>query len=80
MEECGVALADASPVLFVSNTVSTADGFHCVVPYVRGVVVDEPVNTEPDKCDGWVWCAYPDGIPQPRFPSLQQFIDAGVAI
>ena len=79
-EECGVVLADAAVVPFTVNAVSASDGFHCVVPFVRGQCSDEPRNMEPDKCDGWQWCVFPDGIPQPRFPSLQQFIDAGFTL
>ena len=35
-----------------------------------------PAVMEPDKCSEWRWCSW-DNLPQPLFPSLQNFVDAG---
>ena len=62
----------------VFNVVVDAEQTHYVTIIMRlDVAADAaPQNREPHKCDGWTWVDYPDGIPHPRFPSLQALMDS----
>jgi 8-oxo-dGTP diphosphatase len=46
------------------NAVDTADDYHYVVPFMVCETADEPVNVEPDKCEGWEWA---DWASSPHF-------------
>ena len=50
-----------------------------VTIFVHGQTSQEPVNTEPHKCESWLWCSVGD-IPTPRFQPLQLFLDAKVSL
>ncbi len=80
LEECGVKLSNLSVVPFVANSVSTEFNCHYITIFVRGETVDEPVNMEPEKCEGWEYFAFPSDVPSPRFVPLQALLDAGITL
>jgi 8-oxo-dGTP diphosphatase len=61
----------------VTNDNSPSQAKHYVTLFV---VADydsgNPAIMEPDKCSEWRWCSW-DNLPQPLFPPLQNFVDAG---
>lgn len=48
-----------------------SDGVHCVTLYFEVYTEQEPVNREPDKCDGWNWFAE-DALPSPLFSGVEE--------
>ena len=78
-EECGVSLTDLRVMPYTANSYSSEHGCHYVTIFVHGQTSQEPVNTEPHKCESWLWCSVGD-IPTPRFQPLQLFLDAKVSL
>lgn len=74
-EETGLRFADALPVGTWTYERWPDHGVHYVTLYFMVVggdgEVDAPVNTEPDKCEGWDW--YPaDNFPAPLFDGIER--------
>ena len=79
-EECGITLRGMAVVPFTANVCVPEQQYHYIIPFVRGIADSEPGNSEPEKCAGWVWCKYPEGIPTPVFPSLAALVASGYSI
>ncbi|BDY05463.1 NUDIX hydrolase [Ferrimonas sp. YFM] len=74
-EETGLVI-DNPQVLAITNNLRTyrEEGKH----YVSVVLLaehqgEEPINCEPDKCEGWLWVD-PRELPQPHFDASEQSI------
>ena len=78
-EECGINLL-TTRLHSAVNVVDLEHGVHWVVPVIIATTAEEPVNAEPDKCEGWAWYKYPDCIPGPLFGSLKVIVEQGVML
>ncbi|KAK3584607.1 hypothetical protein CHS0354_005202 [Potamilus streckersoni] len=65
-EETGLQLNNVQFATVV-NAVVEKEKYHYVELYVQGEVdievKREPINREPDKCEGWIWCNWNDFPP-----------------
>jgi 8-oxo-dGTP diphosphatase len=79
LEETGLVVSNTR-LIATFNVVS--EDTHYVTLIVRCEVEEtaEAVNCEPHKCAGWSWAEWPQGIPQPVFPSLQRLLDSGYTL
>lgn len=74
-EETGLTIQDPQ-VIAITNNLRTfrEEGKHyvsvCLLAHHDG---EEPVNREPDKCEGWVWVD-PTALPQPHFDASEQSV------
>jgi 8-oxo-dGTP diphosphatase len=59
------------------NSIDMSVGYHYVVVFVRAEAEGEPMNGEPDKCEGWTWAPWPLAGMQPLFLPLQELVDSG---
>jgi len=79
LEECGVEVSNIQ-YCGVVNSVVTDVGYHYVTIFMRAELQEsvEPTNTEPHKCEGWVWCNW-DEFPQQDqlFYPLRDFRSGG---
>eukprot|EP00042_Codosiga_hollandica_P053747 m.710904 g.710904 ORF g.710904 m.710904 type:complete len:353 (-) comp58766_c0_seq6:886-1944(-) len=73
MEECGLVLSNTRPLSTVNSINSEAD-YHTITIFVTGEAHAEPRNLEPEKCAGWEWVQFPDGIPSPMFLPLEKYL------
>ena len=58
----------------VLNVIDEPTGYHYVTIFMVATVDPadaEPVNTEPDKCEGWHWCDWNADLPAPLFKTLK---------
>ncbi|KAL3866436.1 hypothetical protein ACJMK2_043732 [Sinanodonta woodiana] len=59
LEETGLQLKNVHYATVVNGVVKE-DNYHYVTLFVKGeidtAVRKEPINREPDKCEGWIWC------------------------
>jgi len=80
-EETGLLATDGR-LISTFNVVNEEEQTHYVTLIVRcDVSADQEAETrEPHKCDGWKWVAWPHGVPQPVFPSLQRLLDSGYVL
>ena len=78
-EECALSLTNCSVVPFTANSVSLEHKCHYITIFVRGETVDEPVNNEPDKCQGWEWVDL-DAIPSPIFLPLEKLLQSSFTL
>lgn len=81
-EETGIDLLPESiKFLTATNDIMNADGGHYVTIFMGCILdknqVDQIMNTEPDKCEGWVWLPWEDVQVIPKFMPLQHFIEEG---
>ena len=56
------------------NVIDEPTGYHYVTIFMVATVdpaAAEPVNTEPDKCEGWHWCDWSADLPAPLFKTLK---------
>lgn len=79
-EETGLNI-DAVEFLTVTNNVldKEAKPAHIVCIFMRAVVADpnqQPLNVEPEKCDGWDWYEW-DDLPKPLFRPLENMVQSG---
>ncbi|TKB48486.1 NUDIX domain-containing protein [Ferrimonas sediminicola] len=79
-EETGLTIEDPR-VLAITNNLRTyrEEGKH----YVSVVLLaehqgEEPLNLEPDKCEGWIWVD-PSALPQPHFDASEQSVASYLA-
>ena len=78
LEETGIRLERAPTFAYAINTVFPDSAAHYVTIFMRA---DVPVDTtpqllEPEKCEGWEWCAA-DAVPRPTFLPLAKLLDGG---
>lgn len=79
-EETGLDIEKIEVVKLINNVI--LDGpqpSHFVVGFVRAVQSDldqEPVNIEPDKCDGWAWYEW-SSLPNPLLPAFETLVKSG---
>ncbi len=76
LEETGLSLDVVQPSPWV-NDIFTAEQKHyvtlfCIAESKAGQ--GEPINTEPEKCEGWGWYDC-DQLPQPLFQPLEDLIE-----
>ena len=79
-EETGITVPESEFKMVGAENCVFSDSFHCVSLFMRASAPSqdtEAKNTEPDKCAGWQWCSWPDGIPSPVFRPLQLLLDRG---
>lgn len=77
LEETGLQL-DTPEYAYAVNSVFPDSGKHYVTVFCRAEVPAsaQPVNCEPDKCEGWVWVEYSDlKTCQPLFLPLAKLLD-----
>ena len=58
-EECGV-VATKPRLLCWDESIDLAVDYHYVTAFVVVTVEGEPLNLEPEKCDGWEWKQWDD--------------------
>ena len=77
LEETALKLVGTCCVGLV-NAVEKDDDYHYVTPVCIGYTNEEPINLEPNKCDGWSWERWdsPD-FPAPLFSGLRKLREAG---
>ena len=77
-EETGLTVTDVR-LGTVLNVVDEPTGYHYVTIFmVATAPADaEPVNAEPDKCEGWHWCDWSADLPAPLFKTLKTLRAAG---
>lgn len=65
LEETGLTLHNLRHCV-TTNTIRQELGYHYVVGFVVGEVSAgaHPINTEPDKCEGWEWVPWDSSAPQ----------------
>ncbi len=65
LEETGLTLHNLRHCV-TTNTIREELGYHYIVGFVVGEVVAgaHPINTEPDKCEGWEWVPWDSSAPQ----------------
>ena len=63
-------VAEAPPDAEVSRSVARNPGSICILTH-SGPMSGQPVNAEPNKCEGWHWCEWSD-LPSPLFKTLEQ--------
>jgi len=73
---CNTCIEDTE-VLTTDTELFPDEGKHYITSFVvfRLAVDAEPVNTEPDKCEGWMWVDIWGEIPNPHFPSLDRALE-----
>ncbi|OGL73655.1 hypothetical protein A3C96_02145 [Candidatus Uhrbacteria bacterium RIFCSPHIGHO2_02_FULL_60_10] len=64
-EECGVQVKNLR-FQFTSNSMRFAPRHYIHIGMIADWAAGEPVNREPNKCGGWIWCD-PNAPPQPLF-------------
>ncbi|CAK0792724.1 unnamed protein product, partial [Prorocentrum cordatum] len=75
-EEAALRLRDVR-VATVINSMDPASGYHYCVVFMSAAARGEPVNAEPDKCDGWSWHPWDDPLPEPVFKTLSDLRSSG---
>jgi 8-oxo-dGTP diphosphatase len=78
-EECGVDLVNVQ-FCGVVNTVVRQVGYHYVTIFMRAELsgTDEPINMEPNKCEGWGWYDWDKFPPEDQlFYPLKDFRATG---
>ena len=73
LEETGLTLTDVR-LGTVLNVVDEPTGYHYVTIFMVATTDPadaEPVNTEPEKCEGWHWCDWSADLPAPLFKTLK---------
>ena len=77
-EETNLDVENARTVAFV-NCCRNDIGYHYLIPLVTAEYKgeDEPVNTEPNKCEGWKWTKWDENLPKPLFYGLEDIISSG---
>ena len=77
LEETGLAIRETK-CIGVCNAVELDEQYHYVTPVCVGLTDEEPVNLEPNKCDGWAWVRWDDpAFPQPLFSGLRKIRASG---
>jgi 8-oxo-dGTP diphosphatase len=77
LEETGLAIRKTK-CIGVCNAVELDEQYHYVTPVCVGLTDEEPVNLEPNKCDGWAWVRWDDpAFPQPLFSGLRKIRASG---
>ncbi|KAJ1474881.1 NUDIX hydrolase domain-like protein [Baffinella frigidus] len=76
-EECGIKVSDLR-VTTVTNALGPEKRYHYVVVFLICETLQEPVNMEPNKCEGWEWKEWESAeFPSPLFLALDQVRAAG---
>ena len=65
LEETGLTVRNLRHCV-TTNTIREELGYHYIVGFVVGDVAAgaNPINTEPDKCEGWEWVPWDKSAPQ----------------
>lgn len=71
-EETGLKLSDLTYVGVVRENQAEYDFIHFM--FVAQNVTQEPVLSEPEKCEGWMWCDI-QSLPTPILPGHQAGIE-----
>lgn len=71
LEETGLRIGQISQCEMATNDIFASERKHFVTLWALAKLEDdqEPLNLEPQKCDGWEWHRWVD-IPQPHFLPL----------
>ena len=76
LEETNLLLKDLRPGPY-TNTVFEAEQRHYVTVFVLAAPAGGALrNMEPEKCEGWVWCAW-SNLPEPLFAPLAELRNRG---
>ena len=77
-EETNLIIENARTVAFV-NCFRKDIEYHYLIPLVVAEYngADEPLNTEPNKCEGWKWTKWDEHLPKPLFYGLEDIISSG---
>lgn len=75
-EETGCVVNDMLTLPFWSYETFPEIPFHFVTLYFKTTLQDgeEPLNIEPDKCEGWHWCSWSD-LPSPLFAGVHSLAE-----
>jgi 8-oxo-dGTP diphosphatase len=72
LEECGLEIMDLH-LVSVGSYIWSGDRHYVDIDLVCQAPVGEPVNMEPDRCEGWGWYAL-DALPAPLFIVTERII------
>ena len=76
LEETGLMVGNVRQAAFTSDLFEK-EGKHYVTLFVTAERISgEPVNREPDRCDGWEWVSW-DDLPEPLFPPVRSLLAQG---
>jgi len=78
LEETSLVV-DRVRVATVLNVVDRETDYHYVVVFMAATAAAgaEPINAEPDKCEGWQWFDWHGELPSPLFRPLQECRELG---
>lgn len=79
-EETGLEITGHEILTITSNAIFEPEPFHLVAVFMRATLADphlEPMNLEPEKCDGWDWYDW-DNLPSPLLVTLDNAISQGL--
>ena len=76
LEETGIVLKGPVEYAHTCEAVIDEDN-HWITVFMRAEVTraTQPVNLEPDKCEGWEWVKW-DGVGMPRFKPLDIILNS----
>lgn len=75
-EETSLELGAVTLGPYTNDIFSEVEEQYVTVFVIAEQATGEPVNIEPQKCEGWAWFAW-DELPSPLFPPLQSLVMSG---
>lgn len=79
-EETGLDIGNIEYLTVTNNVLlKEVKPIHIVCIFMRAMVADpqqQPLNVEPEKCDGWDWYDW-DDLPKPLFGPLENMVQSG---
>jgi 8-oxo-dGTP diphosphatase len=77
LEEIGISLRKGDIIVGpYTNNIFLEENRHYITLYLVAETNKEPVNLEPQKCDGWHWFSW-DDLPKPLFYPVVTLIESG---